>query len=74
MLIFQKFITSPLFLLNSSIFCNMILIEVYWFMDNLKFNYVNVEYDFTFVISHIIQKNYNCDNPKDSFVCAFICR
>jgi len=33
-------------------------------MDNLKFNYVNVEYDFTFVISDIIQKNYNYDNPK----------
>ncbi len=64
MSLFQKFIISPFFFLNLSIFCNVIFTKVYWFMDNLKFNYVNVEYDFTFVISDIIQKNYNYDNPK----------
>ncbi len=52
----------------------MIFTKVYRFMNNYNFNYVNVEYDFTFVISHVIQKNYNCDNPKYSFVCAFICK
>ncbi len=63
-MLFQKFITSPFFFKNLSIFYNVIFTNIYWFMDNLEFNYVNVEYDFTFVMSHIIQKTYNCDNPK----------
>jgi hypothetical protein len=36
------------FLKNPSIYFNIILTKVYYNMDNLNFDNVNVEYDFTF--------------------------
>jgi hypothetical protein len=40
-------------------------------MDNLNFDNVNVEYDFTFKIYLQFLKNYNRDNPNNPLNCAF---
>ncbi len=57
--------------MKKSIFLNIILTKVYYNMDNLKFDSVNVEYDYI-LSSFIVQKNYNCDNPNCPLHCAFI--
>jgi hypothetical protein len=48
MLSFWKFIMNTLLKINPSIFLNIILNKVYYNMDNLNFDNVNVEYDFAF--------------------------
>jgi len=48
MLSFWKFIMNKLLKINQSIFFNIILIKVYYNMDNLNFDNVNVEYDFAY--------------------------
>jgi len=45
---FWKFIMNTLLKINPSIFLNIILTKVYYNMDNLNFDNVNVEYDFAF--------------------------
>ncbi len=48
----------------------MNLIEVYWKIDILKFDNVNVEHGFTFKV-HLLQNNCHCDNANSFLNYAF---
>jgi len=45
---FQKSIINPFFKRIHSIFLNMIFTKIYYNMDSLNFDNVNVEYEFIF--------------------------
>ncbi len=49
----------------------MIPIDVYYNMDNFKFQIINVKYEFIWYFHVIVHKNCNCDNPFYPPNCAF---